>query len=570
MKIQTNSLWQTGKPNQNQVDKITDLLNCSPLTAKLLVNRSICTIKQINKFLSCDLSKITPPWKIKDIEKASERIIKALENNEKIMIFGDYDADGITSTTILFQYLKPYSKNLDYFIPHRENDGYGFSKKHVNGFKNQNIDLIITVDCGSSDHEAIGEAFKNNIDVIVTDHHQIPLIPEKAAAVVNPHRKDCNSKLNHLAGVGVVFYLLIQLRKEMREKNFFKNSSEPNLTSFLDLVAIGTIADIVPLVNENRIFTKKGMEILRKNQRHGLSRLIQLSRINPESLNSQDIAFNISPRINSAGRIDNAQKCVEMLITSNKNLSDSIAEELNSLNLKRRSMEDEIVAEINEKIEKNNPINKIIIFHSKKWSPGILGTAASKIVKKYNKPCILLSDDGSFMKGSARSVDDFSIYDLIKKSEDLLVKFGGHSQAAGLTMKSENFENFEKKLNQSIEKNLGTYDFQKIFRAEDVVKFDELTPSFLKELDMLEPFGNTNPYPVFISKDIVVEKEIDIKKIHSKVFLFQPGGTSINRLEGFVFNKESEVPGYFKQVLIRPVMDRYNKEVTNLFIEGWE
>lgn len=570
MKIQTNSLWQTGKPNQNQVDKITDLLNCSPLTAKLLVNRSICTIEEINKFLSCDLSKITPPWKIKDIEKASKRVIKALENNEKIMIFGDYDADGVTSTTILYQFLRPFCKNLNYFIPHRENDGYGFSKKHVNGFKNQDINLILTVDCGSSDHEAIEESFKNNIDVIVTDHHQIPSIPEKAAAVVNPHRKDCNSKLDHLAGVGVVFYLLIQLRKDMREKGFFENFREPNLTSFLDLVAIGTIADIVPLVKENRIFTKKGMEILRKNQRSGLSRLINLSGINQTTLNSQDIAFNIAPRINSAGRIDNAEKCVEMLITSNQKISDSIAEELNSLNIKRRSMEDKIVAEINEKIKNNNELKKIIIFNSKDWSPGILGTAASKIVKKYNKPCILLSDDGSLMKGSARSVDGFSIYDLIKKSEQLLVKFGGHSQAAGLTMESQNFEKFEKNLNNNIEENLGTYDFQKIYRAEDVVKFDELTPSFLKELDMLEPFGNTNPYPLFISKDIIVEKEIDIKKIHSKVFLFQPKGISINRLQGFVFNKEAEVPGYFKQVLIRPVLDRYNKEVTNLFIEGWE
>jgi single-stranded-DNA-specific exonuclease len=563
-------LWKTQKPFKEHIKTIQKTTGLSPLSSVLLANRNICTLKDIKNFLYPDIKKITPPWKLKDIEKASQRIFKAVLNKENILIYGDYDADGITSTVILYKFLKPFVKNLFYFIPHREKDGYGFKKKHIDSFKRKNISLIITVDCGSSDNEAVDYAKNLNIDTIITDHHKIPNIPQNALAVVNPWRKDCSSGLTFLAGAGVVFYLLIQLRKTMRENNFFTNFKEPSLNPYLWLCAIGTIADVVPLTNENRIFVKSGLEYIKNTDNKYITHIFNAWNIDKKNISSQDIAFFLAPRINSAGRLTHAKTCVELLISSDLNEISLICKNLDRLNQERKTLENQIVCEIDEKISLKELKNKILLFESDKWNPGVLGTAAAKISKKYHRPCILLSKSGSLLKGSARSIKNISVYDLISPHKKFLEGFGGHTQAAGLSLDFNNYKDFYNSVTHYANINVSDFNLIPLHEAEDVIVFDQLSFQFLNELKLLEPFGQTNPYPVFIAKNLIIESRTKIKEIHSRLSLFQPNCTNQNRMTGFIFNSDENPPQKIKQILLKPVQDRYINNKFNLFIEAWE
>jgi single-stranded-DNA-specific exonuclease len=564
------TLWKTKKPSQDITDNISELLQCHPLTAKLLVNRSVSSISEIKSFFSQDLKLITAPDKIKDIDKASKRILKALLENEKILIFGDYDADGVTSASIVYLFLSKFTKNISYFIPDRGKDGYGFSIRHADMIRKNHINLIITVDCGSSDHEAINASKKAGIDTIVTDHHKIPDIPANAHSVVNPHRKDCNSGLTHLAGVGVAFYLLIQLRKIMREYGFFKKKQEPKLNELLPLVAIGTIADVVPLVKENRIFTRKGIMQLRSNPGKPLEELIKTSKLNHKYLSSQDIAFSIAPRINSAGRLRHAKICADLFCSNNMSEIKSICSELEKLNTSRKKEEEIIVSEIDKKISPQDIKSRILIFESEKWNPGILGTAAAKITRKYNLPCILFQRNGQELKGSARSIPGFSIYNLIKNQSSYLKSFGGHTQAAGLSAESSSYSAFYSKIKKDAFDTLTPEILTPVQEAEDVVIFDDLSTQFLNELELFEPFGELNPYPLFITKNLKVESSSKIGDIHSRLSLYQQNCIKQNRLNGFIFNNTENIPFHFNQILLKPVPDKFNRDKFNIFIEAWE
>jgi len=564
------TIWQTFKPSKDNVCGIKKLTGLSDLASTIIANRNITSFKEIKKFLYPDLKHITPPWEIKDIEKASERILKAVIDKENILIYGDYDADGITSTVILYKFLKPYVKNLYYFIPHREKDGYGFKINHINSFKNQNISLIITVDCGSSDSSTVDYAKQLNIDTIITDHHKIPDIPKNAYAVVNPWRKDCNSGLTHLAGAGVAFYLLIQLRKTMRENNYFKLTKEPSLNQFLWLCAIGTIADIVPLVKENRIFVKAGLDYIKKSNDKNIELIFKAWNLDKNHISSQDISFYAAPRINSAGRLSHAKICVDLFLSSNPNEISNICNMLTKLNEERKTKENEIVEDIEKKIIPRDLKNKILIFSSSSWNPGVLGTAAAKIARKFNRPCILMSRSDSLIKGSARSIQNVSIYDIIFPQKKFLLGFGGHTQAAGLSLVPENFDIFSNSIIDYANRNIPAESLIPIHEAEDVVLFDQLSQSFSEEMSLLEPFGQANPYPVFIVKNIVIESRTRIKEIHSRLELFQPGCINQNRMTGFIFNSSEILPSRLNQVLIKAVSDRYIRNKFNLFIEAWE
>lgn len=570
MRPMQKSLWNTLKPPADQINKIQKTTGLSFLASTLLANRNISSLKDLKSFLYPDIKKITPPWEIKDIEKACSRILKAIINNENILIYGDYDADGITSIAILYKFLKPYVKNLFYFIPHREKDGYGFKSKFVDSFKKKQVSLIITVDCGSSDKEAIDYAKSQGIDTIVTDHHQIPEIPENAHSVVNPWRKDCSSGLTHLAGAGVAFYLLIQLRKTMRENNFFNKKKEPSLNSYLWLCAIGTIADVVPLIKENRIFAKYGLDYLKTTNDKLPKLILQSWNLDKNSISSQDIAFYFAPRLNSAGRLSDAKICVELFLSSDSNEIISICNNLDRLNKERKKQENLIVEDIEKQMTPKDLKNKILLFISEKWAPGVLGTAASKITRKYNRPSILLSKKDSFVKGSARSIKNISIYDLIVLQNNYLENFGGHSQAAGLSLDFKNYNEFSKSLIDYSNKNILPASLTPVHQAEDVITFDQLLPNFLKELDILEPFGQSNPYPLFIAKNLIIQSRTKIKEIHSRLELFQPGCVNQNKMTGFIFNSKENPPSHLNQVLIKAVEDRYTKNKFNLLIEAWE
>ncbi|MCK5682490.1 single-stranded-DNA-specific exonuclease RecJ, partial [bacterium] len=509
------------KPDKDKISLLAEGLGCHDVIASLLISRGVTDINDAIKFLNPDFDNLIDPFLLKDMEKAVQRIFTAIKNREKILVFGDFDADGITATALLSEFLEYCDANISWYIPHRIKEGYSLQKDHIQMAVNQDIDLIITVDCGVSSHEAVEKAGFEDIDIIITDHHEpgndLPL----SHAVINPKRKDCNAGLDYLAGVGVAFFLVMALRKFLRDQNFWEDISEPNLSNSLDLFAIGTIGDMVPLINENRIFCIAGLKKIKQGIRPGLHSIAKICRLDLKKLNSDDVSFKIVPRINAAGRISHARICVSQLITSDMVSAEKTASLLDQLNLKRQQIEREIVKEIEHKILENPEIvqKKIIFLWDKKWNPSVLGIAASRLSKQYCRPVILLSSEKENAVGSGRSINNINIHNALQENRELIVKFGGHAMACGLTVKKDNLPLLCESLNKYLETNFSDKDFLKTKFIDAVLNFKDINFDLAKELDQLRPFGTSNPEPVFLCKNLKVESSYLIAGRHRKMIL---------------------------------------------------
>ncbi len=527
--------------------------------AELLVNRGIDTPEQAFSFFKPSLQTLTDPFCLKDMDKAVKRIWTAVENHERILIFGDFDADGVTSTSVLNEFFSYIDAEVSWYIPHRIKEGYSLKADHIPMILDRKTDLIITVDCGSDSTEAVLAAQKEDIDVIITDHHEVPDDIPPAVALINPKRKDCTSGLTYFAGVGIAFYLVIALRKYFRGKGFWEDTEEPNLIEYCDLVAVGTIADMVPLKNENRTLSCAGISIMRQGRRPGLAALSQFSRVEPGNIDSDDIAFRIAPRINAAGRISHARICVELLCTNKRISADMIAAELDRLNLKRQETEQAIIEYIEREIEKEPEILKktAIIMHHKSWNPGVLGIAASKMAKKYFKPVVLISSKISPATGSCRSIENINVYEVLCRCSSVLEKFGGHFMAAGLSVKEENIETFSIEFEKCIYEIVSKNNFQKTLFLDSSLEPAQITEELINEVDMMRPFGTGNPEPVFFCSDLVVCSCVSIGTKHRKMILEKDG----YRIEAVQFNVETDVmPTYFKKIAFKLRMNRFGKK----------
>ncbi len=490
--------------NKKLQNYLSEKCNITPITAQILINRGHTDPEEIEKFLNISLDSLTHPFKMLNLEKASNRILEAIFNNEKIGIFGDYDVDGITSTAVLINFFQEIGyNNFTYHIPSRD-EGYGLNNDIIKKFKNENVKLIITVDCGIQNFPEVDYANSLGIDVIVTDHHEPSEILPKAFAVINPKQKNCQFPFKELAGVGIAFYLVMGLRIKLRDKELIKNNV--NLLKYLDLVAIGTIADICPLIKENRVFVKFGLEQVKKSQRPGIRALKQLCYLENKNINYWDVGFRIAPRLNAAGRISDPMKALYLLITNKYTEALKISDELNKNNYERQKIEEKILNEAIKLIEKDNRIKnkKSIVLYSDSWHEGVIGIVSSKLVEKYYKPTILISFTGDYGKGSARSIKDFNIYNGIKMCEELLESFGGHKLAGGLMIKRNNIREFIDAF-ETIVNRLTTKDhfIKKIF-IDKIVKFNEINKNFLQELSKLSPFGPANEEPLLFVNDILV------------------------------------------------------------------
>ncbi len=490
--------------NKKLQNYLSEKCNITPITAQILINRGHTDPEEIEKFLNISLDSLTHPFKMLNLEQASNRILEAILNNEKIGIFGDYDVDGITSTAVLINFFQEIGyNNFTYHIPSRD-EGYGLNNDIIKKFKNENVKLIITVDCGIQNFPEVDYANSLGIDVIVTDHHEPSEILPKAFAVINPKQKNCQFPFKELAGVGIAFYLVMGLRIKLRDKELIKNNV--NLLKYLDLVAIGTIADICPLIKENRVFVKFGLEQVKKSQRPGIRALKQLCYLENKNINYWDVGFRIAPRLNAAGRISDPMKALYLLITNKYTEALKISDELNKNNYERQKIEEKILNEAIKLIEKDNRIKnkKSIVLYSDSWHEGVIGIVSSKLVEKYYKPTILISFTGDYGKGSARSIKDFNIYNGIKMCEELLESFGGHKLAGGLMIKRNNIREFIDAF-ETIVNRLTTKDhfIKKIF-IDKIVKFNEINKNFLQELSKLSPFGPANEEPLLFVNDILV------------------------------------------------------------------
>ncbi len=550
-------------PNRETIQRLRRSLSCSDVLATLLTNRNISSTDQARRFLAGGVTDLPAPDTISDMEPAVDRIYQALRKKEKILVFGDYDADGITATAALTQFLRRARATVTPYIPHRILEGYGLQPEHISGYaKKQGIDLILTVDCGSSSHQAAEACHTSGIDLIITDHHQIRPPYPAAAAVVNPSRPDCHSGLEELAGVGVVFYLLIALRAYLREKKFWRDIPEPNLKQFCDFVAIGTVADMVPLTKTNRILVKTGLEVINTDSCPGLAALKSAAK-RKLPVNAEDIAFVLAPRLNAPGRLDHGRLALDLLLAEDHEKARQLADILNKLNTKRQLMEQDIADDIVRIVGPDSePVrqNRSLILASRGWHQGVIGIAASKTVRRYGVPVALIAINGDMGIGSARSVPELDLYACLRECAHLFESFGGHTRAAGFTIRTTNIPRLEKEFAYAVKRHAGSQRFISETIIDCELPFAHISESLLKEIESMQPFGEKNSEPLFLAKNIRVVSSFLIKQQHRKMVLSQPATAPDKTINAICFHIPPQMNDtqQFHHIVFRLRRDTWN------------
>lgn len=477
-----------------------DEFNLSPQLENVLLGRSIDAAHKAKRYLNPNLKNMKDPGGLAGMSEAVERIIGAIRSQEKIGIFGDYDVDGVTSTTLLWDYLEQVGAEVAATIPNRMLEGYGLSRAGVDRLRDAGCKLIVTVDCGITAHEEVQYATSLGLDVIVVDHHTAGNVLPEAVSVINPHRQDCTHGSEYLCAAGVVFNLIVALRREMRTRGMFEAGREPNLTSFLDVVALGTVADVVPLVEDNRLFVKFGLEQLKKFSRPGMAALVEVAKLKSR-LSASTFGFQLGPRLNAAGRLDDAMAGVRLLRSISMADARALANELDKKNLERRDIEQKILAEAIAQIETSDALraSKSLVVHSDTWHPGVVGIVASRLVDKYAKPAIVLGEGG---KGSGRSIPAFHLHQALTSISDKLDGFGGHAHAVGVHLGSKSLVEFRDGLSDYATKNLSDDDMAKVHFYDGDLEPNEVNSALLEILEVAKPFGRGNPEPCFRMRDV--------------------------------------------------------------------
>lgn len=475
-------------------------LGISKVLAQILINRGIKNLKEAEEFLSAKLEYLLDPFSFTDMHKAVKLIHQAVNNREKVMICGDYDVDGITSITLFKNTLSKMGLHVEHYIPHRIKDGYGLNKKAVEIAKQKKIKLLITADCGTSNHSEIKALRDNHIEVIITDHHEAAdtTLPP-ASVMINPKIKDCSYKFKDLAGVGVAYKLCQALTNK-------------NLAEDLDLVSLGTIADVVPLKGENRIIAKEGLSLLTQAKRTGIRALVEISRINGRQINSTFVSFILGPRINASGRIDTAETALNLLMSEDKKEADMLAKSIDVYNRQRQKIESKILEEAQEIIEReiNFKEHKIIVIAKEGWHEGVLGIVAAKLTDRYYRPTIVISLTEDLCRGSGRSIKNFHLFQALLECKEHLKNFGGHSHAVGLSVNKDSIEEFRKKINRLAHEKLLLEDLIPSIEIDMGIDLCALNEQLVDELKVLEPFGTGNPEPLFYTRNLKLKGEPQI------------------------------------------------------------
>ncbi len=533
--------------NDAIVCRMAEELQVSATTAKLLFTRGLKTAEAATAFLRQSETSLHDPFLLKDIVPATERILLSLERHEKIAIYGDYDVDGVTSVSLLYLYLSGYGADIGYYIPCRSREGYGLSASAIDTLKERGVQLIITVDTGITAMEEVAYAKEQGIDTVITDHHECrPELPD-AYALVNPHRADDEYPFKDLAGVGVVFKVIcaLEMTKCRREGKSEMDGLRRVCHEYADLVAIGTIADVMPIVDENRLIVALGLKLLEQTKRPGLRALIDAASGNKNTdrrfppkkrkINSGFIGFVLAPRINAAGRVSSASIAVELLLATDEKRADELAEELCNLNTTRQVEENRIAEQVYQKIEQMPAelCDRVIVIEGDTWQQGIIGIVSSRITERYGLPSILISFDGATRgypsdddlgKGSGRSIKGLNLVEALADSEEHLARFGGHELAAGLTIRRGNIDAFRKQINHYAREKMSDDMLCISVDADCEVAIQDLTLKLAGELERLEPFGTSNPVPNFVLRDAVLLRAIPMGSgRHTKLILEKDG-----------------------------------------------
>jgi len=533
--------WVLKHFDKNLAEIISKEFDIDFLTSRLLAIRNI-NQDQIESFLNPKIKNFLPnPFHFKDMDLGLSVVLTHIKNKSKICIFGDYDVDGATSSGMMSKFLKQLNIDHFVFIPDRQKDGYGPSVKTFENIINKKTDLIIALDCGTTSFDAIDYAKSKNIDVVVIDHHKSQEILPKANAIINPNRIDENGEHYYLCAAGVLFVFLVGLNKTLRENGYFNNLiKEPDLLDFLDLVMMGTVCDVVPLINLNRAFVYQGLKVASSRKNLGLKTLVDYSKIK-KKLSTYEVGYVLGPKINAGGRIGKSELGFNLLTTHNAETAYLISSELESLNLKRKDLEQKITEEAITLAEKNS--NDPIVFLNKNdWHEGLIGIVASRLKDHFNKPCFIISQNGDICKGSARSIFGFDIGLAITKCKqlDLIVKGGGHPMAGGFSLKYENLSKFKDELIKLFLKSKNNKD-NNVIEIDSYLENSAINNDLIDKLNYLEPYGSGNREPIFGFENFKVKKVIETKNNHVKVIL-NKGNFNV---EAICFNSKNKDIGNY-------------------------
>lgn len=553
-----NKHWNILHQGEEQARRLQSELGCHPIVARLLVNRGIVLPEEAQTFLHPSFSDLSDPFLLPDAEAAVERIKQALNRRERIYIHGDYDSDGVTSAALWYRLLKRLGADVLVHVPHRHRDGYDMRSKFVLEAKERGAAVILTTDCGIQRFAEVEEAREVGIDVIVTDHHEPGSQLPRAVAVVNPHRSDSRYPFPYLAGVGVAFRLGEALMRHLGHPvNNYRRV-------FCDLAAIGTVTDIMPVLGENRVIVKQGLETLRECRKPGLKALMQLAGVKPESLTARSIGFALGPRINAVGRVDDARIALDMLLTEDPSQAHALAERLEQANAMRQEEQARITEEVTQQIQSLDiEENPCLVLYSHNWHSGVIGVVANKISNRFHRPTVLISLDpeSGTGRGSARSIRAFDIYQALTECGEYLLEFGGHAHAAGMLLHAENLPAFIRTLNRLASEQLSPDDFLPTIDIDAEIEASEVTSQLIEDLNAFEPYGHDNEEPVFVTRGLQIQRVSRMGRDRQHLKLFLKNGNN-NLVEAICWrNGELEEhlhPGDYFDICYRPQINHFN------------
>ena len=532
-----DKIWNLKKQGDtNEVKHLSAALNVNMVIARLLVQRGIRTFNDAKSFFRPRLSDLLDPYLMKDMDKAVARIEQAIEKQEKIIIYGDYDVDGTTSVAMMYLFLKSRIEKIEYYIPDRYSEGYGISSQSINYAINNGFTLVIALDCGIKTVEKIEDAKQRGLDFIICDHHNPGDRIPPAVAVLDPKRPDCEYPNKELSGCGVGFKLL--------QAYCMKNNLEfDEIFELLDLLVVSIASDIVPIIGENRVMAYYGLKKLNTNPGIGLQTIINLAGLAETEITISDIVFKIGPRLNASGRIEHGKKSVQILVAEDEGKSDQIGEEINSFNEIRKTLDRDITSEALDMIENNPELKNTnsTVLYNRDWHKGVVGIVASRVTEQYYRPTIILTESNGLATGSARSVRDFDLYEAIGKCSDLLESYGGHMYAAGLTLKIENIGAFRQRFEEIVTKQITNLQQTQTIDIDAKITLSEITPRFYRILKQFAPFGPHNMTPVFVTEDVYdagTSRLVGKNQEHLKLDLVEPDVNS-GIFAGIAFNQSN-------------------------------
>lgn len=499
--------WIVREVDERIVSNLADQLTIPPLIARILALRGLTEPDSARRFLSSSLrSDLPSPFLMAGMEKAAARLVRALQLNELICVWGDYDVDGTTGASALVSFLREVGAQAIYHVPHRISEGYGLNSSGIRQLKSQGVGLVVSVDCGISNYREIELAQGLGVDVVVVDHHEPPPQLPPALAIINPHRSDCPFPDKGLSGAGLAFYLIIGLRARLREADWFEGREAPDIRRYLDIVTLGTIADMVPLTGVNRVLARRGLTELSDSARPGIVALKEVARLARPQVGVGQVAFQLGPRINAAGRMDAGLKVVEMLTTESAEVALRIARELDEHNRERQAMEARVLEEALTQAGAGPRERYSVVLGQEGWHPGVLGIVASRIVERFHRPTVVIGFSAGEGKGSARAIRGFHMVEGLRRCADLLEKFGGHEYAGGLTIRQERFPLFADRFEEVARESLAQDDLVPTLEVDAALDFSDLGLALVRQLEALKPFGVGNPEPLFMSSGIEVSE----------------------------------------------------------------